>query len=151
MAEGFLPGRGRVLLVVGVVDGQCGVDVDVQPPARRRVGSGGPRRRPGCGTGSAHPRQVRRVDTLVDQPPHGGRRCRRPENMLAVPAQLSNPVDIVRAVGHRRRQISEHRARGIHPRTLVRIGQSGRDLRRQPGQVRQLAQQTHPRMRHTTP
>ena len=42
MAERLLPGRRRVLLVVGVVDGQCGVDVDMQPPA----GAWGPPRRP---------------------------------------------------------------------------------------------------------
>jgi hypothetical protein len=148
MAEGFLPGRRRVLLVIGMVDSQRGVDVDVQPPAGCWVGSGGPRPRAGRRTSSTHPRQMRRINTLVDQPPHRGRRRLLPEDVLAIPTQLPDPIDTVHAIGHRRRQVGEHHPRRIHPRTLVRVGQRGRDLRRQPGQLGQLAQQAHPRMRH---
>lgn len=68
--------------------------------------------------------------------------------MLAIPAQLADPVDAVRPVSHRRSQIGEHRTRGVHPRPLVGIGQNLRDLRGQPGQISQLPQQPHPRMRH---
>ena len=137
-------------LVVGMVDDQRGVDVDMQPFARGRGGAGGPRRRPGRRAGSAHPRQMGRVDALIDQPPHRGRRRLRAEGMLAVPAQLRDPVDTVRAVGHRRGQIGEHIPGRIHPRTLVGVGQRRGDLRRQPGHVGQFTQQAHPGMRHHT-
>ncbi|VBA62300.1 hypothetical protein LAUMK41_05691 [Mycobacterium attenuatum] len=146
--ERLFPGRSRILLVVGVVDDQRGVNIDVQPVTGCGVGTGSPGRRSGRSACSAHPRQARRIDTLVDQPPHGGRRGRRFEHMLSVTAKLPDPVDTVRAISHGRRQIGEHRARRIRPRALVRIGQCSSDLRRQSGQVSQLTQQTHPRMRH---
>jgi hypothetical protein len=148
MPEGLLPGRRRVLLGIGMVDDQRGVDVDVQPLIRGGGGTGGPRRRPGSRTRSAHPRQVGGINALINQPPHRGRRRRRAKDMLAVGAALPDPVDTVRAVGHRRGQIGEHRTRGIHPRTLVCVGQRGRDLRRQPGAIGQFAQHAHPGMRH---
>jgi len=52
---GFLPGRRRLLRVIGVVDDQGGVDVDVQPPIAHGGGSGGPGRRSGRGSGRTHP------------------------------------------------------------------------------------------------
>jgi hypothetical protein len=130
VAEGLLPRRGRILLVVGMVDDQGGVDVDVQGLTRRGRGSGRPGRRPRHRAGGANLGQVRGVDARINQPPH--RRCRglRPEHMLAIPTQLADPVDAVRPVGHRRGQISEHRTRGIHPRPFVGVGQYRRDLRR---------------------
>ncbi len=126
--EGLLPGRGRFLLVVGVVDHQRGVDVDVQPATRCGSSSGGPGRRAGRGPRGPHPRQVRGVDPFVDQPPHRGRRGLRPEHVLTVTAQLADGVDAVRPVGDRGSQISEHFAGRIHPRPAVGIGQRGGDL-----------------------
>lgn len=52
----FLPGRGRSLLVVGVVDDQGGVDVDVQPVPGNGGGASLPGRRSGCCPGHTHPR-----------------------------------------------------------------------------------------------
>ena len=61
------------------------------------------------------------VDPLVYQPPHRGRRGLRAEDVLAVAAELSDPVDAVRAVGDRSRKISEHLTGCIHPPTPVGI------------------------------
>ena len=130
MTEGLLPGRRRPLFVVGVVDDQGGVDVDVQPATSGGGGSGRPGRRPRGGPGGPHPGQVRGVDALIDQPPHRGRRGLRAEHMLTVAAQLADPVDAVRPVGDRGRQIGEHLPGRIHPRAPVGVGQRGGDLRR---------------------
>jgi hypothetical protein len=46
MTPGLLPGRGRVLLVVGMVDGDGGIDIQMQPLARIRRGPGRPCRGP---------------------------------------------------------------------------------------------------------
>jgi hypothetical protein len=129
-AERFLPGRGGSVFVVGVVDDQGGVDVDVQPVPGSRGSSGSPGRRPRRGTRGTHPRQVRGIDAFVDQPPHCGGGGFRPEGVLTVAAQLSHGVDAVRPVGDRGGQIREHLAGGIHPRAAVGVGQSGGDLRR---------------------
>ena len=59
-------------------------------------------------------------------------------------ASLSDAVDAVGAVDDRRGQIGEHRSRRIRPRPPIRVRQRGRDLRRQPGQVRQLAEHPNP-------
>ena len=116
--------------VVGVVDDQGGVDVDMQPATRGGGGSGRPRRRPRGSPGRAHPGQVRGVDPFIDQPPHRGRRRFRTEHVLTVAAQLPDPVDAVRAVGDRGRQIGEHLPGRVHPRAAVGVRQRGRDLRR---------------------
>lgn len=142
MTIGFLPGRRSAGLVVGVIDHQSGVDVNVQPT----LGGGGsdpPGRRP-------RPRQVGGIDALIDQPPHGGRRRLRAEHMLTLAAQLTNCVDAVRAVGGRGRQIGQHVPGRIHPRAPVSVSQRGGDLRGQPRAVRELAQHAHPGMRHDT-
>jgi hypothetical protein len=68
--------------------------------------------------------------------------------MLAIPAALTDTVDAVRPVGNRGRQIGEHRTRLVAPRPPISVSQHGRDLRRQPGQVRHLPQHPHPGMRH---
>ena len=77
-----------------------------------------------------HRRQVRGVDALIDQPPHRGRRGLRTEDVLTIAAQLPDPVDAVRAVGDRGRQIGEHLPGGVHPRAPVGVRQRGGDLRR---------------------
>lgn len=120
-AEGLLPGRRRQFLVVGVIDDQGGIDVDVQPLARGRRRSCRPGRRSGDTAGGTDPGQVRSVDPLVDQPPHRGRRGFRPEHVLTIPAQLPHTVDAVRAVGHRGRQIGEDIPGRVYPRALVGI------------------------------
>ena len=99
-----------------------------QPPGGG--GSGLPGRRPRRGPRRPHPGQVRGVDALIDQPPHRGRRRLRAEHMLTVAAQLPDPVDAVRAVGDRGRQIGEHLPGRVHPRAAVGVGQRGGDLRR---------------------
>ncbi len=53
-AERFLPGRGRAVLVVGVIDDQGGIDVDVQPVIAGGCGSGGPGRRARRGARCSH-------------------------------------------------------------------------------------------------
>lgn len=47
MAKGLLPRRRRVLLGIGVIDDQGGVDIDMQPLPGHRAGPNLPRRRPG--------------------------------------------------------------------------------------------------------
>ncbi len=122
VAEGLLPRRGGVLLVVGMVDDQRGIDVDVERSATGGGGSGGPGRRPrGC-SGVADLRQVGGVDAVGDQPPHRGRGGLGPEHVLAVPAELADSVDAVRPVGDRCGQIGEHRTGGIGPLPFVGIG-----------------------------
>ena len=56
VAVGLLPGRGGTVLVVGVIDDQGGVDVDVQPSIRCGGGAGGPCRRTRGRSGRSHPR-----------------------------------------------------------------------------------------------
>ena len=85
----------------------------------------GPGRRPRPGPGRPHPGQVRGIDALIDQPPHRGRRRLRPEDVLTVTAQLPDPVDAVRAVSDRGRQIGEHITGRIHPRAPIGIRQRG--------------------------
>ena len=150
MTPGLLPGRGRAFLVVGMVDGDGGIDIDMQPLTRRRRRPGRPRRRPGVRAGGSDTGQMCRVDPGIDQPPHRGRRRRGAEGMFPIPAPLPDAVDAVRPGGHRRGQIGEHRTRLIHPRTSIRVGQRGGDLRRQAGQIRHLPQHPHPGMRHDT-
>ena len=128
-AERLLPGRQPRLLVVGVIDDQGGIDVDVQPP---RSGGAAPAAHaaPARGPRRPDPGQVRGVDPLIDQPPHRGRRGLRAEDVLTIAAELSDPVDAVRAVGDRGGQIGEHLTGGVHPRAAVGVGQRGGDLRR---------------------
>ncbi len=126
--ERLLPGRGSPGLVVGVIDDQRGIDVDVQPATRCGGGSGAPRCRPSGGPCRPYRRQVCGVDPLIDQPPHRGRRRLRAEHMLTIAAQLPDPVDAVRPVGHCSRQIREHLPGRIHPRAAVGVRQSGGDL-----------------------
>ena len=148
MPEGLLPGRRCVLLVIGVIDGDGGIDVQMQPAARRRCRPGRPRRASSSPAGSTDTGQMFGVDALIDAPPHRGRRRRRAEDMLAIPAPLGNPVDAVRAVGDRGGQIGEDISRGMGPRPPIGVGQRRSDLRRESAQVRQLPHHPHPGMRH---
>ena len=50
--------------------------------------------------------------------------------MLTIAAQLADPINAVRAVGDRGRQIREHLSWRIHPRTSIGVRQTGGDLRR---------------------
>jgi len=54
------------------------------------------------------------------------------------------------AVGNRCREIGEDPAGVVHPRTFVGVGQHRGDVLGQPGQVRDLPQQTDPDMGHHT-
>ena len=147
-AEGVLPGRGRVLLVVGMIDGDGGIDIDVQPAIVGRGGPCGPGPLPSVRSRRPDPRQPGGADALIDQPPQCGRRGDRPERVLAIPPQLTDPIDAVRAVGHRGGQIGEHIPGRMRPRPLVRVRQRGCDLPRQPAQIGYLAQHAHPGVRH---
>ncbi len=129
MAESLLPGRCRVLLGIGMIDDQRGVDIDMQPFPGNRGGPGIPRLGSGRHPGSTHPRQVRRIDALIDQPPHRGRRRRRPEHMFAIPTQLPDPINTVRPVSDRGGQISEDSPGRIHPRAAIGIRQHRSDPR----------------------
>ena len=91
------------------------------------------------------------VDPLVDQPPHRGRRRRGTKDVFAIPPALPDTVDAIRAVGHRGGQIGEHRTRPVDPRAPIGIRQRRRDLRRQPGQLRQLPQDPRIPACDTTP
>jgi hypothetical protein len=129
MTERLLPRRRRLLLAVGMVDGDGGIDIDVQPLPSCRGRPSSPRRRPGMGAGSADRGQMLRVDLVIDQAPHRGRRRRRTEHVLGVPATLTDAVDAVRPGGDRSSQIGEHRTWGVGPRPPVGIGRRGADLR----------------------
>ena len=144
MPEGLLPRRRRLGLVVGMVDDQRGIDVDIQRLTTSGGGSSGPGHRPRRRPGATNLRQVRGVDARIDQPPHRRRGSLRTEHVLAIPAQLPDPVDAVGPVGHRRGQIGEHLPRGIHPGSFAGVGQNRCDLRGQAGQVGQLPQHPHP-------
>jgi hypothetical protein len=72
-ASGLLPGRGRAFLVVGMVDGEGGIDIKVQPFTGGRCRTGRRRRLPGMGTRGPDTGQMGGVDALIDQPPHRGR------------------------------------------------------------------------------
>jgi hypothetical protein len=111
-----------------VVDGEGGIDIEVQPFGGCWGGPGSPRAGPGLGAGDADTCQMGGVDPGVDQAPHRGRRRGRAEDMLPIPAALSDTVDAVRPTGHRSGQIGEHRTRLIDPRALVGIRQCGGDL-----------------------
>ena len=150
MTPGLLPGRGRAFLVVGMVDRDGGIDIDMQPLTRRRRRPASPRRRTGVRAGGSDTGQVCCVDAGIDQPPHRGRGRRGAKGVFPIPAPLPDAVDAVRPGGHRRGQIGEHRTRLIHPRTSIRVGQRGGDLRRQAGQIRHLPHHAHPGMRHDT-
>ena len=130
MTQGLLPGRGRVLLVVGVVDDDGGIDIEVQPFTRAPGPPRPPTPPPGLRAGRPDPGQMRGVDPLIDQPPHRGRRRRRTEDMFTITAALPDPVDAVRPVGDRGGQIGEHRTRRVDPRAPIGVRQRGRDLRR---------------------
>ena len=150
MAPGLLPGRGRAFLVVGMVDRDGGIDIDMQPLTRRWCRPGSPRRRTGVRASGPDTGQVCRVDAGIGQPPHRGRRRRGAKDMLPIPAALPDAVNAVRPVGHRRDQVGEHRTRRIHPRTSIRVRQYGRHLRRKPSHSSQFTQHPHPGMRHNT-
>jgi hypothetical protein len=84
-AKGVLPGRGRVLLVVGMVGGDGGIDIDVQPAIAGRGSPCRPGPLPGVRARRPDPRQPGGIDALIDQPPQRGRRADRPERVLAIP------------------------------------------------------------------
>ena len=75
-------------------------------------------------------RQVGGIDALIDAPPQRGRRGDRPEHLLAIPEQLTDPVHTVRAIGHRSGQIGENIAGRMDPRPPIGVGQRRGDLRR---------------------
>jgi hypothetical protein len=68
------------------------------------------------GSSGPNPRQMGGVDALIDQPPQRGSRADSTEGVLAIPPQPTDPVNTVRAVGHRGDQISEHRPGRMDPR-----------------------------------
>lgn len=74
---------------------------------------------------------MRRVDPLVEQAPQRATRRGLPEHVGPVTQQLPDPVDVIRAIGHRRRTIGEHLPGRMGPRPAVSIRQCPRDLRRQ--------------------
>ena len=129
MTPGLLPGRARPLLTVGVIDGEGGIDIQVQPRTGIRGRPGRPRRRPRVRAGGPDTGQMLRAYPGIDQPPHRGRRGGRAEDMLAIPARLPDTVDAVRPVSDRGHQIGEHRSRGVDPRSPIGVGQRRRDLR----------------------
>jgi hypothetical protein len=133
-----------------VVDGDGGVDVDVQPVTGIGRRTGRPRLLPGMGAGRPDPAHMGGIDLVIDQPPHRGRRGGGTEGMLTIPAALSDPVDAVRPARDRSSEIGEHRTWGMSPRATVGIGQHRRDLRREPAQVGDLPQHRGPGMRHDT-
>jgi len=73
MTPRLLPGRARILLIIRVVDGDGGIDIEVQPFPRRRGRTGSPRAGPGLGAGGADPGQMLGVDPGIDEAPHRGR------------------------------------------------------------------------------
>jgi len=129
VAERLLPGRRGAGFVVGVIDDQGRIEVDVQPVLISGGRSGVPGRRSRGGPRGPHRGQVGGVDALIDQPPHRRRRRRGTEHMLTIAAQLADPVDAVRPVGDRGGQISEDITGGVNPRAPVGVGQSYGDLR----------------------
>jgi len=125
----LLPGRGRLLFVVGVIDRDGGIDIQVQPFPGRRCRPGRPGLFPGMSAGSPDTGQMLGVNPRIDEAPHRGRRRRSTEDMFTVTAALPDPVDAVRPAGDRGGQIGEHRTRRIGPRAPIRVRQCGRDLR----------------------
>ena len=123
MAERLLPGRGRVLLVVGVIDGDGGIDIEVQP----LPGAGG-HRQPTCGPWLERGRHGSRADERR-------RSGRRPVGHFVVERRAE---DVARSLQLRPRrrcsprcrrgagQVGEPR-RGMSPRALG-SGRDGRDL-----------------------
>src|SRR5258705_5007378 len=111
MTPGPLPGRGSVLLVIGMVDGDGGIDIQVQPLTYNRRCTGRPRRRPSVRAGSPDTGQMGGVDPRIDQPPHRGRRRGGTEDIFTIPAPLPDTVYAVRPAGDRGGQIGEHRTR----------------------------------------
>ena len=131
-----------------MLDGDGGIDIDVQPAIVGRGSTGGPRPLPRVRSRRPDPPQPGGVDALIDQPPQRARRGDRPERVLAIPPQLTDPVHTVRTVGHCGGQIGEHIPGRMRPRPLVGVRQRDCDLRGQPGQVGYLAQHAHPGVRH---
>jgi len=124
-----------------MVDSGGGIDIQVQP----LTGTGG----------RAHPR-VRgqpgyRAEGRIDQPPNRGRRGGGAEDAFPITAPLC-PTPAM--------QSAPPATAGPDPRTPdparrsmapVGIRHHRSDLRRQPGQLRHLAQHPHPAVRHTMP
>src|SRR6476619_6795549 len=67
MTEGLLPCRRCLFLAVGMVDGDGGIDVDVQPVTGIGCRTGCPRLLPGMGTGRPDPGQMGGIDLVIDQ------------------------------------------------------------------------------------
>lgn len=124
-----------------MVDSGGGIDIQVQP----LTGTGG----------RAHPR-VRgqpgyRAEGRIDQPPNRGRRGGGAEDAFPITAPLCPTPAMQSAppatVGPDPRTPDPAR-RSMAP---VGIRHHRSDLRRQPGQLRHLAQHPHPAVRHTMP
>jgi len=104
------PGRRGVFLGIGMIDGDGGIDIEMQPA----VVVGGRPHSPG--TLSRMCPQPTRIEAFIDTSPQCGHRGNLPEGVLAVTPQLTHTVNAVRAVGHRSGQIGEHLPRRICPR-----------------------------------
>ena len=89
----LLPGRGRLLLIVGVIDGEGGIDIQVQPFPGRRCRPGRPGLLPRMSAGGPDTGQMLASSRGIDEPPHRGQRRRRTEDMLTITARLPDTVD----------------------------------------------------------
>ena len=120
VAERVFPGRRGVFLVIGMIDGDGGIDIEMQPA----VAVGGRPHSPGTLSRMCprrpDPGQPTRIDAFIDTSPQCGRRGNLPEGVLAVTPQLTHTVNAVRAVSHRSGQIGEHLPRRICPRPPIR-------------------------------
>ena len=132
MTQGLLPGRGRAspccrngrcVMVASISICSHSPGAGAAPPAHAAARACARAARiPGRCAASMRSSTSRHIVVV-------GRRGA--EGVFPIPAPLPDAVDAVRPGGHRRGQIGEHRTRLIHPRTSIRVGQRGGDLRRQ--------------------
>ena len=120
-----------------MVDGDGGIDIEMQPrswsgaapqPTPTSVRGHVP---PGYRAGERRRSADRPVATAWSSTRR--RRTRAPDRRTVARRRRCSPP-----VGHCRGQIREHRARVMGPWASIGVGHRGRDLRRQPGQIRQL-------------
>jgi hypothetical protein len=157
--EGLLERRRRLLLLA-VADHDRRVQVDHQPGQRdtgslsrrkRLTGQLGalrpdnlPCRRPR----TCHPAQRSDVETF-EQPPARRVRGHRPEQRGLI-RQHRDVGDCGGAIGHRDRHVHQHPSRIMTGPRPAHPGQRLTQLRGQRGPVRDISQQSRPRMRHHT-
>ena len=107
-----------------MIDGDGGIDIDVQPAIVGRSSPCGPGPLPSAarirGSRAASMRSSTSRHSVVVEAT-GPNACSRS------PPQLTDPIDAVRAVGHRGGQIGEHIPGRMRPRPLVRVRQRGCD------------------------